>query len=66
VILFEESMDTRIIITDIAGRVIYQSKYSENQIEIDLSDAVADGTYFLTILSAENEHILTEKIQVLR
>ena len=64
-IVFSEFAQTRIMVSDIAGRLIYQNGFASENVNIDLSN-LAEGTYFLTILTAENQHLLTEKIQIIK
>jgi Zn-dependent metalloprotease len=64
-IRFDEFMESNIIISDISGRIIFQGKYASEIINIDLT-LYADGTYFLTILDADMQQVISEKIQIIK
>jgi len=65
-IMLEEKGDYTISVVDLMGQTVYSRITSGNNVKIHLPEELSNGTYFLSILSSDNEHVLTEKIQVLR
>ena len=64
-ILLSENMDTKIVITDISGRVAYKNTFFSQKINLNLS-ALASGTYFLSVLNEDNQVLTSEKIQLIK
>ena len=64
-ISLSEFVDAQFIVNDLAGKTLFYQKANTNNLTIDLAD-LAEGIYFLTILTSDNQHLHTEKIQILR
>ncbi|MBD3636290.1 MAG: M4 family metallopeptidase [Crocinitomicaceae bacterium] len=65
VVQFDNFSESYIVVTDIAGRIVYKSAVLSDKVNIDLS-SVAGGTYFLTVLNNDLTLTTTKKIQILR
>jgi hypothetical protein len=58
-------MGTIIIVTDIAGRIIYQKSISAEIMNLDISH-LNQGTYFLTLMTADGQVLISKKIEVIK
>lgn len=64
-ILLSENMDTKIIITDITGRIAYENTFFSQKINLNLS-SLATGTYFLSVLNKDTQVLTSEKVQLIK
>lgn len=60
-----EFAETIVVVTDIAGRMIYQKSHSSEELNLDLSH-LNQGTYFLTLKTADGQFLSSEKIEVVK
>ncbi|MFT6921894.1 MAG: hypothetical protein ACJA1C_000892 [Crocinitomicaceae bacterium] len=60
-----EFMETTIIITDITGRMIYENSNSSEIKNLDLSH-LNQGTYFLTLMKADGQVLISKKIELIK
>jgi len=58
-------MDTssKVVITDISGRVVYRNNFNNSVIDIDIS-AFTAGTYFVQVYGQEVGYVLSKKLMV--
>ena len=59
-----EFMETTIIVTDLAGRLICQKSNSTQIMNLDLSH-LNQGTYFLTLRKTDGQVLVSEKIEII-
>ncbi|MEZ4922955.1 MAG: M4 family metallopeptidase [Crocinitomicaceae bacterium] len=66
IIEMNESIAGQILIQDVSGKNVYSDKFQSNKVQLDFTNEISDGTYFLTITSNDGEFRTTQKIQIIR
>lgn len=66
IISLSTSITGSIMIQDISGKQVFVDNFQSDKIQLNLGDLLADGTYFMTLLSDDGTFVSTKKIQIIR
>jgi hypothetical protein len=66
VIELSDNISGSVIIQDVSGKNVYSAFFNSDKIQIDLGNQLADGTYFIRIVSEDDSYSGTKRIQIIR
>lgn len=61
-ILLDNQFGGKVVLTDVLGKEVLTHTFSSNETELDLSTLSSKGTYFVTILDANNNKVAIKKL----